>query len=406
MQPRGEGPPDRGVPEAQAARALGRSAAARRDGARDRARAAGLPDGRAAVEPRREAARADARRDPPAAAAARRDDDLRHARPGRGDDDGRPRRRHERRAPAAGRHAAGALRPAGQRVRRGLHRLTVDQPRRGAARADATATSRSTIGDHRLAVDDTLGAQPLGHRGLRRADGDPRHQARVVRGREHRVRRAGRPAAARHVRPDRAARRRGARALLDRRATHRVERRRAADVGDDAQVSFAEEEDAPTRLVRARRARRAASPSTARSSSPSTRAGSTSSTPRRARRDLALDRACGQAGEDPLLQDQRDRDQRQRDDHRRRHDLAPRHVERAARLADEGRDRDRHRVVLRRLDERERVEVLVPGGDEREQPGRDEARARSAAAAPCRRPGTASPRPRRPPPRGRRAARA
>ena len=85
----------------------------------------GVPDGRAALEPRREAARADARRDPPAAAAARRDDDLRHARPGRGDDDGRPRRRHERRAPAAGRHAAGALRPAGQRVRRRLHRLAV-----------------------------------------------------------------------------------------------------------------------------------------------------------------------------------------------------------------------------------------------------------------------------------------
>ena len=33
-------PPDRGVPQAQAARALGRPAAARRDGARDRARAA------------------------------------------------------------------------------------------------------------------------------------------------------------------------------------------------------------------------------------------------------------------------------------------------------------------------------------------------------------------------------
>ena len=143
VQPRGEDPPDRGVPEAQAARALGRSASARRDGPRDRPRAAGLPDGRAALEPRREAARADARRDPPAAAAARRDDDLRHARPGRGDDDGRPRRRHERRAPAAGRHAAGALRPAGQRVRRGLHRLALDQPRRGAARADERPRRRS-----------------------------------------------------------------------------------------------------------------------------------------------------------------------------------------------------------------------------------------------------------------------
>ena len=43
--------------------ALGRPAAARRDGARDRARAGRVPDGRAALEPRREAARADARRD-------------------------------------------------------------------------------------------------------------------------------------------------------------------------------------------------------------------------------------------------------------------------------------------------------------------------------------------------------
>ena len=63
------------LPEAQAARALGRPAAARRDGPRDRAPAAGVPDGRAAVEPRREAARPDARRhqeDPDATSASRR----------------------------------------------------------------------------------------------------------------------------------------------------------------------------------------------------------------------------------------------------------------------------------------------------------------------------------------------
>ena len=50
------------APRPQARAALGRPAPARRDGPRDRARAAGLPDGRAAVEPRREAARRDARR--------------------------------------------------------------------------------------------------------------------------------------------------------------------------------------------------------------------------------------------------------------------------------------------------------------------------------------------------------
>ena len=136
---RGEHPPDRGLPQAQAARSLGRSASAGRHGARDRPRAGGLSDGRAALEPRREAAGTDAGRDPPAAAAARCDDDLCHARPGRGDDDGRPRRGHERRAPAAGRHAAGALRQACQRVRRRLHRLSLDQPGRGQAGAEQRA---------------------------------------------------------------------------------------------------------------------------------------------------------------------------------------------------------------------------------------------------------------------------
>ena len=78
--------------EAKARAALRGPAAAGRHGARDRSPPAGLPDGRAAVEPRREAPRADAGRDRSHPAGARRDDDLRHARPGGGDDDGRPRR--------------------------------------------------------------------------------------------------------------------------------------------------------------------------------------------------------------------------------------------------------------------------------------------------------------------------
>src|SRR5262245_36785836 len=69
-------------------RALRRPAPAGRDGPRDRARAAGIPDGRAALEPGREASRADAGRDPPAPAEARCHHDLRHARPSRGDDHG------------------------------------------------------------------------------------------------------------------------------------------------------------------------------------------------------------------------------------------------------------------------------------------------------------------------------
>ena len=56
-------PRPRPVPPPQAAGALRRPAAARRDGSRDRARAGRVPDGRAALEPRRQAARADARRD-------------------------------------------------------------------------------------------------------------------------------------------------------------------------------------------------------------------------------------------------------------------------------------------------------------------------------------------------------
>ena len=48
-----------------AGRALRRPAPARRDGPRDRARAEGVPDGRAALEPRREAPRQHARRSSP-----------------------------------------------------------------------------------------------------------------------------------------------------------------------------------------------------------------------------------------------------------------------------------------------------------------------------------------------------
>ena len=140
-----------GLPEAQAARALRRPAPARRDGPRDRARAGGVPDGRAALEPRREAARADARRDREAPERPRRDDDLRHARPGRGDDDGRPRRRDAQGRAAAGRRPADALRPARQPLRRRLHRQPGDEHARrddlksngGLAARSATRRSRS-----------------------------------------------------------------------------------------------------------------------------------------------------------------------------------------------------------------------------------------------------------------------
>ena len=97
---------------AQAAAVVGWATPARCDGPRDRPRAEGVPDGRAALEPGCPPARADARRGRPDPARARRDDDLRHPRPGRGDDDGRPRGRDPRRRPPADRRAAGGLRPA------------------------------------------------------------------------------------------------------------------------------------------------------------------------------------------------------------------------------------------------------------------------------------------------------
>ena len=96
-------------------------------GPRDRAPAAGLPDGRAARRARLRVPRADV---PGAARAARppaRHHRLRHARPARGDGDGRHDRDHEPGRDRAARRAAGRVRPAGQRVRGRLHRLAGDE---------------------------------------------------------------------------------------------------------------------------------------------------------------------------------------------------------------------------------------------------------------------------------------
>ena len=127
----GEDPRAHREPRSQAGPAVGWPASARGDGPRDRAPAAGVPDGRAAVEPRRQAARPDAGRGLQAPAHAQRHHRLRDPRPDRGDDDGRPGRGAVTRRPAAGRHAAGPLRPPRQPVRRGLHRLATDEPARG-----------------------------------------------------------------------------------------------------------------------------------------------------------------------------------------------------------------------------------------------------------------------------------
>ena len=101
----GDGGParHRRAARAQAGEPVRRPAPARRDGPRDRPRSAGVPDGRAALEPRREAAHPDARRDPADPAAAEHDDRLRHPRSDRGDDARRPARGDARRRAPAGR---------------------------------------------------------------------------------------------------------------------------------------------------------------------------------------------------------------------------------------------------------------------------------------------------------------
>ena len=105
-------------------------------------RPVGVPDGRAALQPRRQAARLHARRAQAHAARARRDDDLRDPRPGRGDDAGAPGRGDGPGRAAAGRHAARGLRPAGQPVRRRLHGLAADEPGRRPDRAAAVRERR------------------------------------------------------------------------------------------------------------------------------------------------------------------------------------------------------------------------------------------------------------------------
>ena len=99
----GQDPRPHPAPGPQAGQPVRRPAAAGRDGPGDRARPGGVPDGRAAVEPRRQAARADAHRGVAAPAAPGHHDGLRHPRPDRGHDARRPGRGHAHRRAAAGR---------------------------------------------------------------------------------------------------------------------------------------------------------------------------------------------------------------------------------------------------------------------------------------------------------------
>ena len=111
------------TPRPQAGQPLRRPAPAGGDGPGDRPRPESVPDGRAALQPRREAAGADADRGRAPAVGPGNDDGLRHPRPDRGDDPRRPGRGDARRRPPAGRLAGGALRTAEEPLRRRLHRL-------------------------------------------------------------------------------------------------------------------------------------------------------------------------------------------------------------------------------------------------------------------------------------------
>ena len=88
---------------------------------------------------------------------------VRHPRPGRGDDDGRPRRRDAQGRAAAGRRPAGALRRPGQPVRRRVHRLAADEhgrgvDRRAAATASPSSSATSASPSTREAVTEPAGA--------------------------------------------------------------------------------------------------------------------------------------------------------------------------------------------------------------------------------------------------------
>ena len=133
---------------AQAVGAVGRPAAAGRHRPGDRPPPRGVPVRRAALQPRRRAALDRALRDRAPAQAARRHHGLRHPRPGRGDDAGRPDRGHGQGHRAAGGLAGGALPAAGQPVRGRLHRLAQDELPQGPvgrrrARSGSTAAPAS-----------------------------------------------------------------------------------------------------------------------------------------------------------------------------------------------------------------------------------------------------------------------
>ena len=184
----------------QAGAALGRPAAARRARALDRQPAEGAAPRRAARRARPEAAPGDAGLPESAPAGPRHDLPLRHARPGGGADDERPRRRLQRGQDRAGRLSARDLRAPGDRVRRRLRRH-VEHPRarrpplQRAAGADRARRQRRARDGRRRRVRRRVHPRDRRH-GRRRAAHGRAPERRL----EHRARRTRPPLVARRGR--------------------------------------------------------------------------------------------------------------------------------------------------------------------------------------------------------------
>jgi multiple sugar transport system ATP-binding protein len=103
----------------------------------------------------------DARRDRRPAAPTRGHHAVRHARPDRGDDDGGPDRGHEERPHPAVCPAAGALRRAGQCVRRRLHRQPEGEPVHSILFRDGSGSATMQFGPKELKISaETLARWP------------------------------------------------------------------------------------------------------------------------------------------------------------------------------------------------------------------------------------------------------
>ena len=161
---------------AQAEPAVGRAAAARRARPRAGGTRQGLPDGRAAVQPRCAAAPGDAARAARAATSIAAHGGVRHARSGRGDEHGRSGGAAEPGPRGTERRAARALCEAGHHVCRALHRHAADEPDHPGGRPH-----RRQHGRHRLARCRHRGHPPGRHRARCRWRGRRCAQRRVPR---------------------------------------------------------------------------------------------------------------------------------------------------------------------------------------------------------------------------------